>query len=745
MKNSMKFALNEAQVNWVKLMDIPLGVSYDRYKKAGGKLSQYVYTHFLETPGGSRYSGVSKIEAKKIIQSLGLTVEMFEAISLLAKDWDGNSSANDLPSLLETCTDFLWNGVGRGSSTKQKSESVVVDLVRGVLNRDQALTREARKVALGELFDYLLENRLFKEYKDCLWGLARKAREELCNTDRPWFPGCSAFGKDGKPIVDLAETNKLSEGQFDDAAILVRCVNMQINAVRSLKFQDKLKYDDLSLASVMRNLDATQESACRDDLEKLRHERDAKKVKGLQKKLWLRKAFGEANQIIKPVWEHVYEKSSNPNRWTFLCAGARLFYDWARYYWYSLDKSDVERATNMYKQIYDMALRCIDDCHADAKIKADFLYMASTSCRYIAEAVSAKKWRGNKSSKKRRGNKSSVDYVVEAINCARKAIEYIPKHSRAHEYRFGRNLARIQTFAARWWLKHKMPDMNGDTTFDSHEKERGNDKRLWGINVLKEALKEIEKTVRVPISPDDRAVDSNPLCLRGKRLLEWEFHLRVQIEAIIKWLPFDPDAAHDKEDDRRCDLAREAFACILLTYGYLCNGVTHLSQKSLDWAFDESKKADANQSFYFDSIKTLNRTSQESPPSMPCRLEIISSIFFSFTDGRRQNHTWLYKTLKNLVDDGNPAKCAMAELEQDLEEVKSFLQDENLEFCRRNRRENVREDVDWVKKEEWKNLPAFSHLNELIWGPGSNPKECERMLSCYDLDWDYYGKGDCHA
>lgn len=737
MNNSMKFAFNEAQVNWVKLMDIPLGVSYDRYKKSGGKLSQYVYTHFLETPGGSRYSGVSKIEAKKIIQSLGLTVEMFEAISLLAKDWDDNSSANDLSTLLETCTDFLWNGVGRGSSTKQNSESLVVDLVRGVLNRDQALTREARKVALGELFDYLLENRLFKEYKDCLWGLARKAREELCNTDRPWFPGCSAFGKDGKPIVDLTETNKLSEGQFDDAAILVRCVNMQINAVRSLKFQDKLKYDDLSLAAVMRNLDAAQGRVCRDDLEKLTHERDAKKISGLQKKLWLRKAFGEANQIIKPVWEFVYAKSSNPHRWAFLRAGARLFYDWARYMWYSLDRSDVASATNMYEQIYDVAIKCISDRQVDAKIKADFLYMASTSCRYMAEAASANKW-GN--------GKSATRYVVEAVRCARKAIEYIPNHSRAHEYRFGRNLARIQTFAARWWLKHGMPDMGVDAIFDIRNGSKGEDKRLWGIDILKEAVDRIETALRLPISPDDRIAGNSPLCLRGKRLLEWEFHLRVQIEAIISWLPFDPDAVHDKEDDARRDLARCALACIVLNYAHLCRGVTCLSQKSLDWALKQSIMACANQDFYFESFKTLQNTVQEEPPSVPCRLEIINSIFFSFSGARGRKKTWLYRTLEELESAGSPALCAVAEIMKDLkEDILPRLQDEDREFRRKNRLEIVRDDVDWVKKDEWKNLPAFSHLNELIWGPGSNSKECERMFSYYGLDWDYYGKGDCHA
>lgn len=736
MKNdAVKFALSEAQVNWVKLMNLPLEESFNRYKKAGGSVTKYVYKHFLETPQGNRYSGIAVEDAKKVIRSLGLTIEMFEAISLISKDIDDSASINDLTSLLEACTDFLWNGTGRKSPTKQKSETLVVDLVRGVLNRDQTLMRETRKVALGELFDYLLENRMFKEYKDCLWGLARKTREDLCNIGRPWFPGCSAFDKDGYPIMDLVRTNAMSEGQFEEAAILVRCVNMQINAVRSSRFQDKLRYDNLSLYSTSSHQDPTDAKSYSDDVEALNREKDAAKIKGLQKKIWLRKAFGEVNQIIKPVWMFVYEKSDNPHRWTFLSTGARLFYDWARYNWYSLDKTDVKLAANMYEQIYDMALKCVDDCHVDAKIKADFLYMASTACRYMAEATSAKKWRGSK---------TSVGYVVESINCARSAIKYIPKHSRAYEYRFGRNLARIQTFAVRWWLKHKMPDMYGDVTFDGQTNLRGQDPRLWGINVLKEALSKIETTLRVPISPDDRVVGGGPLCLKGKRLLEWEFHLRVQIEAIIAWLPFDPDAAHVEENNTRRDLARAALACILLNYGHLCNGVTHLSQKSLDWAVKQSTMAEGNHDFYFDSVKTLRLTSQENPPSVPCRLEILNSIL-SFTNDRNRQKTRLCKTLENLESDGSPARCALAELEQDLKEIKSLLQNENLEFILKNRREDVCDDVEWFEKEEWKNLPAFSHLDELIWGPGSNSKECERLFSSCNLDWDYYGKGECHA
>ena len=740
-RKAVNFVLSCAQVDWLKQMAIPVEAAFERYKRNGGMLSEYRYRHFIETPKGPRYKGIKITEANKIVRSLGLTMNMLDAVSMITAEggMQGQRQAsNDLASLLESCKDFLWNGIARKTRKSQSQEALVVELVGGVLNRDKKLSREVHKVALGELFDYLLENRMFKEYKDCLWGLARKAREDLCRKDTPWFPGCSSVDKDGCPIIDVAKTNALTEEQFEDAAILVRCVNMQINAVRSLKFRDKLQYEDLSLATFARYLSPEQIVSCQDDIDELAKKRDEKSIKALQKKLWLRKAFGEIIHLIKPVWLTVYEKSNNPYRWRFLCAGARLFYDWARYHWYSLDREDVKNATNMYKQILDMALMCDSDGSTDFKIKAQFMYMAATSCRYMAEAASSGKW-GKRC--------DAIGYVVDAICYAKKAMEFVPKKgSRAFEYRFKRNYARIQTFAVRWWLKHEMPDMTIYPCFKGKYKLRGADKHLWGIDVLKDSLAKIEETLRCPISPDDRSRNEGTLCLRGKRLLEWEFHLRIQIEAIIAWLPNDSDAVHD--NPQGCmKLAHAAFALILLNYAHLCRGKTHLGSQSLEWARRQVEASYSDYDFCFASIKTLDKTIQEAPPSATCRFEIINSIFFSFLGDRGREETWLYKELKGREKDNSPARMAMVSLMQDLnEDILPSLKEEDRKFRLANRRESVCENEEWVKKQEkWKDLPAFRHLNELIWGPGSNPIECERLFSYYGLDWNYYGKGDCHA
>lgn len=739
-RKTVNFVLSRVQVDWLKQMAIPVEAAFERYKRNGGILSEYRYRHFIETPEGARYSGVNIAEANKIVRSLGLTMNMLDAVSMITAEGgmsNQRQASNDLESLLESCRDFLWNGTARKTRTSQSQESLVVELVGGVLNRDRKLSREVHKVALGELFDYLLENRMFKEYKDCLWGLARKAREDLCRKDTPWFPGCSSVDKDGCPIVDIEKTNALSEDQFEDAAILLRCVNMQINAVRSLKFRDKLQYEDLSLATFARYLSPEQVASCRDDIDELAKKRDEKSIKALQKKLWLRKAFGEIIHLIKPVWTTVYEKSNNPYRWRFLCMGARLFYDWARYHWYSLDREDVKNATDMYKLIHDMALKCVSDCSVDSKIKAQFMYMAATACRYMAEAASSGKW-GKKADAK--------DHVVNALRNAKQAMDLVSKEkSKAYGYRFKRNYARIQTFAVRWWLKHGMPDMSGYAEYKSKYEMRGENKHLWGINVLTDALARIEDTLRSAISPDDRSRKDRILCLRGKRLLEWEFHLRVQIEAIIAWLPNDTDAVRDNINARK-KLARDALVLILLNYVHLCRGVTHLSTRSLAWAYKRAASLEGSHDFVFASINTLDNTRQEVPPSVSCRLEIINSIFFSFNSGRGVEKTWLYRTIEE-EKDGSPAKIAIAEVMQDLnEDILPSLRDEDKNFRLKNRKEIVCENEEWVNKQEkWKDLPAFRHLNELIWGPGSNPIECERLFSYYGLDWNYYGKGDCHA
>ena len=734
------FALNKKQVAWLKMLDLPKD-GYDRFKGMGGSLAQRQFEEFLRKEGSSEYGGVSAGDARKIVQSVGLTMEMLEAISLLDVDLGANtedSPIDELETVVKACADFLWTGIGKTPQGTLSNETVTFGLVRDLLNRDKTIPREVRKLVLGDLFDYLSENRMFEEYRECLWGLSRKAREDLCRKDRPWFPGCSSFDTDGRPIVDMAKTNGLRSVEFDEAAILVRCVNMQINAVRAKKFTDYLRQDSLSLAVVSQSVDPKCAANRLAEEERLARERDEATRRKDELKLWIRKSFAEADMLIRPVWEAVGgDESLSPYRWRFLCAGARLFYDWARYHWYSLDRADVKKATDMYKKIMLLADKCLGDENADVELKAHFMYMAATACRYMAEAMSAKKWTD--------GKKTAADYVVASICYARKATELVPvKVSKSLGYRFNRNLARIQTFAVRWWLKHGMPDMVGDFVYEREHRRMGWTRGQWGKQVLDEAYGMIKETLLRPMSPDERRdAGKGPLCLRGKRLLEWEFHLRVQIEVIVAWLAMDPDAVQGRPTRRK--LARCALALILLNYGYLCRGVTHLSRASLDWALEEVRLHGlSNTDIFFESALSLDRTVQANPPDATCRFEIINSIFKVFGSARPKA-TRLYEILDGEAV-GSPAKVALAELEKDLkEDLLPVFVKENNDFCKKYPLDVVRDDDEWVAGEKWKDLPAFRHLNELIWGPGSNPKECERMLTFYGLDWNYYGKGDCHA
>lgn len=734
------FALNKKQVAWLKMLDLPKD-GYDRFKGMGGSLAQCQFDEFLRREGGAEYDGVAVGEARKILRSIGLSIEMLEAISLLDIDLGEHSDVSpfdELEKVVGASVDFLWTKTGKDPQGTESNESVTIELLCALLNRDKAIPREVKKLVVGDLFDYLSENRMYEAWRECLWGLSRKAREDLCRRDRPWFQGCSSFDTNGRPVVDMAKTNSLLSTEFDEAAILVRCVNMQINAVRAKKFADYLRHDSASLAAASQFAKPNYAANHRAVEERLVRERNESAHKKDERKIWIRKAFAEANALIKPVWEAVGgEGSCSPYRWRFLCAGARLFYDWSRYHWYSLDRKEVKQASDMYKKIMLMADSCLNDKNAAVEIKAHFMYMAATACRYMAEAMSAKKWTD--------GKKTAVDYVVASIGYARKATELVPDNaSKPLRYRFDRNLARIQTFAVRWWLKHGMPNMVGDSVYEEKRRENSWAKGLWGKQVLDEAYEKIKVTLLRPMSPDERRdAEKGPLCLRGKRLLEWEFHLRVQIEVIVAWLAEDPYAVQGRPTRRK--LARCALALVLLNYGYLCRGVTHLSRASLDWALEEVRlRGLSNTDIFFESALSLDRTVQANPPDATCRFEIINSIFKVFGSARPKA-TRLYEILDGEAV-GSPAKVALAELEKDLKEdlLPVFVR-ENNDFCKKYPLDVVRDDDEWVAGEKWKDLPAFRHLNELIWGPGSNSKECERMFSAWKLDWNYYGKGDCHA
>lgn len=788
-ENDNYFTLSQSQIDWLKLMAIPHDRPYDRYKKEGGVLSKGRYDRFLETEKSPRYSGVPVDEAKRIMSSLGLSMDMLDAVKLITEQSiprPNNPFINSLESMLKRCGDFLWNGTGTTADSDQSQESLVIELVKSVLSQDKKISQDAHTVVLEELCDYMLENRMFHEYKDCLWGLMRKVRTTMCEKGYSWFPGCATLDRDALPVIDIEITDGLSETQFDEAANFVRCVNMQIEAVRSAKFLEKLEFEDLSLKTLSRYLDQRQIADCNNDLKKLGVERDEKKKKGLRKKTWLRGAFAEVEKLIKPIWLEVNGKSTNPHRWKFLGTCARLFYDWARYHWYSLDRCDVKKATDMYKLIYEMAVQCDSNSSSNGKVKSHFMYMASTASRYMAEATSSGKWGNNDN------RRVAVGYVQDALFFAQRAMEHAShESSRALLYKTERNLARIQTFAVRWWLKHGAPDMTKYSGFIDKNKnvsskvrdsltkvyaklardygaERHSagkkDKLFWGINQLEGAVGHIETTLRSPFGPDERNNGGSPILLKGKRLLEWEFHLRVQIEAIIAWLSNDSDAVRHNEgredsegaahlninnDKAAKDYAYAAFAQIILIYEYLCRGVTHLPEASLEWAKRYVYKKVDPVDIYFSSIKELDKTRQNEPPSITCRLEIISSILYSsFPGGLRAEPTWLYKTLKDIGSNDAVITQALNELENDLDDILSALKEENFEFCLEHSRDKMDDEAwnKWFNEEEgWKDLPAFRHLDELIWGPGSNAEECERMFSSYGLDWNCYGKGDCHA
>lgn len=707
----------------------------------------------------------SRDVAEIVFEAYGTTWEQLETIERLPlrlpsfgteKEAEVEADAHT-EHFFQRCGDLLWgcgtDGVpaetGHQSPEAEAIESVLLDLVGCVLARKNRLTANQKHFVFGELLDYLLEKRQFERWGEWMVSLSHESNRQLFpniskNRAKPsedyFFPGCRRDAR-GKRQYDQQTLENLGASELNDCAFFVRRLNMRINELRHRNYADKLKEFERIAGK------GDSASTLADALQEMRDEG----------RILVRHYFRWALENVKPFLEAL-QLTKNPHRWYFLLCATRLMYDWAKWHFSSvLAKEDTRAACDMYRDIFELAMECDGD--AGLAVQCRFKYMASTACRYMAEGASADVW-GKQS--------EAASYVLDAEKLAKQAMEdwenkapktllaegkelpagesEVPAKERkvtvgefkALKYRLTRHYARQATFAARWWLMH--PSRYGGNPNMSDDEKLTSD--IYGVHLLKEANKKYVQDICSSLEAD--SVSGCKHIVDGKRLLDYEFHLRVWLEMLVR--AFEEEESEDALT--RAKMAMSIFCRMILIYAYLFRVEADADRKEKSSALslqtvDAAKQWIEQHDYYTDHItdspfslfdpdsekpitkdwtKCLEKTIQQKPPSIiETRFEMVCAFKYKYDSWHpnRPGGNLLWRTLNTL-------KLAQLDKETGVEEF--------LANVWTPARDSLDADLkDSVKKIK---LAPFQTWKALVNTPGNNPVHVEALMRHFGLEWD---------
>lgn len=765
--NPDPISLSPQQSTWLQMI-APEKVheSYTRLyekKKPGEKVALSDKSAFNKFVTGKKPIH-SRDVAEIVFEAYGTTWEQLKAIERLPlrlpsfgteKEAEVEADA-DTEHFFQRCGELLWGcGMDGGpaetecqSPEAEAIESVLLDLVGCVLARKNRLTANQKHFVFGELLDYLLEKRQFERWGEWMVSLSHESNRQLfpniCKnraktSEDYFFPGCRRDAR-GKRQYDQQTLENLGASELNDCAFFVRRLNMRINELRHRNYADKLK----EFKRIAENGDSA--STLADALQEMRNEG----------KILVRHYFRWALENVKPFLEAL-RHTQNPHRWYFLLCATRLMYDWAKWHFSSvLAKEDTRAACNMYRDIFELAMECDGD--AGLAEQCRFKYMASTACRYMAEGASAGVW-GKQS--------EAASYVLDAEKLAKQAMEdwenkapktllaeekelpagesEVPAKERkvtvgefkALKYRLTRHYARQATFAARWWLMH--PSRYGSNPIMG---DAEGDK--YGVHLLKEANKKYVQDICSSLDSDP--VPDGKRLVDGKRLLDYEFHLRVWLEMLVRAFE-EEESETETESEQRAQMAISLFCRMLLIYAYLFRVDSDTDRKEKSSALsrqtvDAAKHWLSQHDYYvgkidspfyiFDSgskkcitedwTECLEKTIQQNPPSIiETRFEMVCAFKYKYNPWHpsRLGGNLLWRTLNTLE---------LAQLDQETG-VSDFLSN-----VWRSAKKSLDADLKGsVKKIK---LDPFQTWKALVNTPGNNPVHVEALMRHFGLEWD---------
>ena len=668
-----KFELNSRRCAFLQL--IKPENAYKTYKKLCRErkrrdcLSKSNFCHFIEVPKdkvGTDWSVLRDYdEAMLVLQSFGVSekeVVTADAIPLLEGDradspvsegCKGRPTVED--SFFEQCGELLWNNkIGDSQIHSDQIQDRVLELIDCVLERKKTFSIAQRCSVLGPLTDYLLETRNYKRWDAWVGALMRDSIREFSTAAGRWFPGWRTAGSE----------------EYLRRALEVRCLGLKINALRHESFacwqeDEKIK---------------TRQFEHGDDLSGTRVKQIDNEIKRSQIKDRIRRLFRIAysnseeparnENLVYPIFKAARYRSANSPHFVLACA--RLFFDWAKYR--ISQKADVESADKMLREIQEICEEQVEKLDAKGKspeaniLKSRFYYILANVCRlnagnsdWVRCGYDIESFRktvcdinfvpsfhcGNSMTEAERNVKLAVSYAQKAIALCTKGSAF----QSASLFRMTRNLVRIQTFAARWAINHS---------------------RLQGFSYswLENAFQEAQKCLCSPLGPDEkRAFEKNETSLvelRMKRKLEYEYHLRVQIESIVDEFDEKPmDGPSYREMNPHCDRplverVKYAFCEILIVYCHLFSPKegSSLSKSCIaarKWMASEGRKVRMLYRRRINDIFALQKSRQEMPPDETVRCEMLSTIRWGLPtaggrkDARHLRDTALWQALVRIT------------------------------------------------------------------------------------------------
>lgn len=713
--------------------------SFSKYCELGGTQPKQKYTNFLSRCVGSRNVVASLPEKEAVIalQSVGLTTSELFVIDEVMRDikLENVSPVSDAEEeFFRACAILLWTKNAECSKNHELDmQEPLLKLLDSIIEHTEVFLHGQKEIIFRELFDFLVENRQYERWERWIEAISREYRRYFCvhlqKDCSDWFPGC-IIREDGSVIIDAKTVNDLERNDLDEMAFLVSCRNMDINSIRHAVFCHTIQIERLTakIAKLKNDPNADPSEIANAEFDVKEHRVAKVRGKGL-----LRIAFREVRRYIKPVWDKMKD-ANNPDRWFFLLQCTRLFYDFARYHYYSSLKIDKAEAIDIYHEIISLAHKVVDDTEVDNVVKCRFDYLASTACRYIAEYKSSTPYH-------------AMSYVKEAMRFAGESVDRLrnnysrlPSQTRkALEYRFTRHLGRITTFAIRWWLKHGCPIALFENPVAS---DNDNDSRLSF------AEKCYYDSVCQPLGLDEGREGSVRI-LTGKRKLEWEFHLRVQIEMLVyEFDRFIRDTQADVRKDRiaLCNPlidAEKALCLIVSIYCYLFSArrgeseehrpFTHISRDVESYAIKWLDECGEESEFLQFDYKHLQGIQQAEPPSLTCQLETLCTIMHVFD--RHETHApQLFKILEEYLSDPDLEEAHVRFRDRVWLPVKDALEKDKLNILHIYQYEA--NEFGKVTKINYKEYPLYRHRFEMVYGPGSNALDIDRMLVRLGLVWN---------
>lgn len=760
--------LTPSQAAWLKMI-APANVHarYNELREQNGleaisKDDDNDYKNFIRGK-----SPRSRDFADLVFQAYGVTSEIVSAIETLGLKVVGAKRAVNRDNLFfKECGDILWRG------TDTSCNESLLSLMDSTLYLKGKLTDEQQRIVLGQLLDYLLETRDYKRWSRWMIAASFESNTNVlsylrANRNANWeFPqGVIQMG-----IGDDSEINveRLTKKQLDACGFFVRRFNMRINEIRHQNYEEQRKFFDEMDVSGFADNEALRKN----------------------KLHLLRECFKWARGKILPFWKRMIEVK-NPNRWYFLACGARLIYDWAIWNSFSVKDKDVRESCKVFHEIFKLARRASaelaqnppertggsneaarDQYREELELKCRLHYLASVSCRHLAESASRKVWAD---STEEHGAGYFAQQAVEQAKQAHSLWDEYWKGEdvnngvcRALRYRFARNVARQLTFLARWWLMH--PTSNG-------QKPRMHVAipEYFGIDALKEASVYCRDSICA--SRGMHEMSSRRLVLKGKPLLEYEFYLRTWIEQLtfFSHVKISEICKDNGEDPYRW--AMTCFCQIMLIYIHLFIEAQSVDKESvindpryedptykvkylalrdeIEYWLKSYKYIDAD----FDETE-LADTMQQNPPSVKeSRFETICAIKYEAATRRRLKVSALWRALNDIE---GKVRCGLSKekwakefvaqiwmkakhyLEADLKQTVERIQKLGNEFIAKNSLgKEVPLDIkvnNW--KECWNGYPPFAVRKPLVFEPGSNSDFVDLLMSENGLDWgcvrEYY-------